>query len=199
MDNLPRQKEIHTFLYNMQPWGGLEGKSQQFFHIRILMTVQSWAKYLIFTMTIIRLSKSDRNLKCQFCGGRETGKPCHENQQQTQPKPDIKSGIQTQATAVPSCHSSQKGGEMQLSQHYPKRGDKSTKLICSTKLRNVTRKEHQLLSKRKKEGDLLLTTWNRELVFDFSSFSLLLSAKNRKMSQTSSVPSSTRKHRPVKV
>lgn len=156
MDNLLRQKEIHTFLYNMQPWGGLEGKSQQFFHIRTLMTVKSWAKYLIFTMTIIimefsggylTVSKSDRNLKCQFCGGRETGKPCHENQQQTRPKPDIKSGIQTQATAVPSCHSSQKGGEMQLSQHYPKRGDKSTKLICSTKLRNVTRKEHQLLSK----------------------------------------------------
>lgn len=106
---------------------------------------------------------------------------------------------QTQATAVPSCHSSQKGGEMQLSQHYPKRGDKSTKLICSTKLSNVTRKEHQLLSKWKKEGDLLLTTWNRELVFDFSSFSLFLSAKNRKMSETSSVPSSTRKHHPVKV
>ena len=57
----------------MQPWGGLEGKSQQFFHIRTLMTVKSWAKYLIFTMTIIimefsggylTVSKSDRNLKC---------------------------------------------------------------------------------------------------------------------------------------
>ena len=41
-----------------------------------------------FSGGYLTVSKSDRNLKCYFCGGRETGKPCHENQQQTQPKPN---------------------------------------------------------------------------------------------------------------